>query len=145
MPSCLVTAGITVAPQSHDIKIPEGCVVNIRGRLSLQPSAAGMSLPLPWALSPAGPIPPFLSLPRCSVLPILIPWAGQHLSAPQTPGAPGVLPLPPGPPPMTPRCGHPELPTPCPSYLIALQYNCPLHPPLPDSRVSAWLTPDPVC
>lgn len=65
MMSRLVTADITVSPWSHDIKIPEGCVVNIRGRLSLEPSAAGMGLPLPRPSVLLGQMTlPFLSFCR---------------------------------------------------------------------------------
>lgn len=38
------------APTECGIKISEGCVVGIRGRVSMEPSAAGVSLPSPGHL-----------------------------------------------------------------------------------------------
>lgn len=43
----LATADSAASPWSHDIKVPECCAVNFRGRLSPEPSAAGGSLPIP--------------------------------------------------------------------------------------------------
>lgn len=59
-------AGIAVSPQSDDIKIPEDYVVNIRGRRSLEPSAAEVSsLQLPWVIHLAGTMtPPFVKPPE---------------------------------------------------------------------------------
>lgn len=84
-----MTAALTVSPGSHGIKTPEGCVVNIRARISLAPSvAAGVSRPLalPWALDPAGMhTPPFPEPPEVQRLQVVIPWADSGFSSAQLP------------------------------------------------------------